>query len=297
MIRREAVMCRFCRTAPSIEQPNSAELKTTLESQFGVNYLSLETTAVWPECLQLLSEEDIRTYEAVPVRRVREKLMVAMVTPNDENTLHAINEILGEAIQPTVCTPESYRWFMANRYNLLISEADDEAQWLSRRKEEAAQAALKAIVSETEDAAPRAGTRAGSEYEDDGDDDGITSVRPKQGVAVTQEGPIVVLASLILSDGIKCGAAEISIEPSHDKVNVYNVVRGETKLARTLPNGIGAFLVARFKEMAGISGAARSGLHGVAETTVGGQVFMVSVQATNSRFGEKLLLQPRRRAG
>jgi type IV pilus assembly protein PilB len=238
---------------------SEAENKQALELQYGVNYLSLDSTAVWPDCLMLLGEDEIRQFKAVPVRRSGKRLMIAMVNPNDVRALDAIKSQLGMMIQPVVCTAESFERFMATKYHSLLAQTHSEDE----------------VAQDEESVAHEEPPRR---------------ARPRQGMPVTHDAPIVLLANMILTDGIKCGAIEIRIEPHGDNTKVFNVTRSETKLARTLPAVIGASLVARFKEMATIRGGGRKG---AADITIADRPYRLVVETKQSKSGEGLVLQPR----
>lgn len=270
MIRRDAVLCRFCRTAVAADsnvtsgvarpEPTEADSKTALELQYGVNYLSLEMTAVWPQCLAQLPEEDIRRYQAVPVRRVRNRLLIAMVNPNDMTSCDAIKARTGSTIQPAVCTQKSFDWFMANKYAALLAEAEDADD-----------------ATDTADAPVETDTPRG---------------RPKQVRPVTHDAPIVLLANMIINHGIKCGVMEVRVEPNGEEVKVFHVIRGKSKVVRTLPAAVGVSLTARFKAMAGMD-AAHKPQRGATEVIVAETAYRVAIETKQSTFGEVVVLQPR----
>lgn len=237
MIRNEATLCRYCKTkclphtsktddssglispqeweAVQRERESTGEpvslilsrlghssethLKNALEHQYGVHYIALLKTEIWSDCVQLLPEAFIRQYQAVPIRRSGDALIVAMVNPKDLGALDALRAYLHSSFKPVVCSEEAFQLFMQLRYPDIV-----------------------APHQETE------------------------SEEPSE---LAEDAPIVLLANMLLSKGITCGAKEIRFAVQEKELVVWNVINGAPELSRRLPPPLVNLLRARFEAL------------------------------------------------
>lgn len=216
---------------------NEKHLKSALEVQFGVNYVSL--TKVTPEssCLELLPEKVMRQHQVVPIEQVDNKLTIAMVNPNNLLALDDIKyRLRGVQIQPTVCTEDDFQHFMETIYSDRQDELTDEYE------ERQVDSFIESEVDLSE-------ITITQDIQDDIND--LDLARQ------AHDAPIVKLANQILAKAIKRQCSDIHVEPQDKKITVRYRLDGVLFLDRSLPKAVLAALVSRYKIMADLDIAER----------------------------------------
>ncbi|MBZ0185268.1 MAG: Flp pilus assembly complex ATPase component TadA [Candidatus Obscuribacterales bacterium] len=216
---------------------NEKHLKNALELQFGVNYTSLSKVSPSSQCMELLPEKVMRQHQVVPVKQEDNKLIIAMVNPNNLLALDDIKyRLRGVQIQPTVCTEDDFQHFMETVYASRQAELSE--QFEDRQDE----TFIESEVDLSEIAI----------YEDTEED-----INDLDLARQAQDAPIVQLANQILAKAIKRQCSDIHVEPQDKKVIVRYRLDGVLYIDRTLPKAILAALVSRYKIMADLDIAER----------------------------------------
>lgn len=251
---------------------NEKHLKNALELQFGVNYVSL--TAVKPEgsCLELLPEKVMRQHQVVPINQEENKLVIAMVNPNNLLALDDIKyRLRGITVQPVVCTEDDFQHFMETVYAKRQEE-------LSDQMEEAQDETF--IESEVD----LSDITIMQEYQDEVNDLDLA----KQ----AQDAPIIQLANQVLAKAIKRQCSDIHVEPQDKHVLVRYRLDGVLFVDRTLPKAILAALVSRYKIMADLDIAERRlPQDGRIRVRFSGKDVDFRVSTIPTKHGEKIVMR------
>ncbi|MCA9804931.1 MAG: Flp pilus assembly complex ATPase component TadA, partial [Cyanobacteria bacterium HKST-UBA02] len=251
---------------------NEKHLKNALELQFGVNYVSLSKAAPEGVCLELLPEKVMRQHQVVPIKQEENKLVVAMVNPNNLLALDDIKyRLRGVQIQPTVCTEDDFQHFMETVYASRQAELSEEFE---DRQDETF---IESEVDLSEVAI----------YEDSEED-----VNDLDLARQAQDAPIVQLANQVLAKAIKRQCSDIHIEPQDRNVMVRYRLDGVLFVDRTLPKAILAALVSRYKIMADLDIAERRlPQDGRIRVRFSGKDVDFRVSTIPSKHGEKVVMR------
>ncbi len=251
---------------------NEKHLKSALEIQFGVNYVSLSKVAPASECLQLLPEKVMRQHQVVPIEQDDNKLTLAMVNPNNLLALDDIKyRLRGVQIQPTVCTEDDFQHFMETIY------ADRQDELTDEFEEKQVETFIESEVDLSEIAISQ-------EVDEDINDLDLA----KQ----AQDAPIVQLANQILAKAIKKQCSDIHVEPQDKQITVRYRVDGVLFLDRTLPKAVLAALVSRYKIMADLDIAERRlPQDGRIRVRFSGRDIDFRVSTIPTKHGEKVVMR------
>ncbi len=110
------------------------QLIEVLEFQLGIPHINLFKLPIDPAIVRLIPEALARRYQAIPVRKDGNKLLVAMVDPLDYYCLEDLRMVTGFSIQPAICTREEMGRAIARYYGLqesmenLLQEVRDEEE-------------------------------------------------------------------------------------------------------------------------------------------------------------------------
>ena len=251
---------------------NEKHLKSALEVQFGVNYVSLSKVSPASECLQLLPEKVMRQHQVVPIEQEDNKLTLAMVNPNNLLALDDIKyRLRGVQIQPTVCTEDDFQHFMETIYTDRQDELTDEFE------EKQVETFIESEVDLSEIAVSQ-------QIDEDINDLDLA----KQ----AQDAPIVQLANQILAKSIKRQCSDIHIEPQDKQIVVRYRVDGVLFKDRTLPKAVLAALVSRYKIMADLDIAERRlPQDGRIRVRFSGRDIDFRVSTIPTKHGEKVVMR------
>jgi type IV pilus assembly protein PilB len=194
------------------------QLGEALAEQFGVPFLDIVPTAVNPQIVRLLPEPLARARDCVPVGLSGATLQLAMVAPDDIETISEAELITGYHIDPVVAL-----------------EAPVQAT-LDRGFDDRIVARQTIIDMKMADLAA-----AENSIEVEADEDPT----PEQ-----EQAPVVRLVRAILMGAINANTSDIHLEPHEPEMRVRYRVDGELQSVMTIPNHIEEAVVARIKVMA-----------------------------------------------
>jgi type IV pilus assembly protein PilB len=187
----------------------------------GVPFVDLETTTVPREVLDLIPEPIARRNNIVPFKREGQTLEVAMLDPDDLQTIDFIRKRLRLKILPRLTTSASIKHILAQYSKSLQAEFGEII------KEEAG------------------GVRAIQEGEGKGGD--VEDLRK-----AAEELPIVRIVDTLIKHAILQRASDIHIEPQEKEVLVRYRIDGILHDAMTLPKTVHDGIVARVKVLSNL---------------------------------------------
>ena len=195
-----------------------AQLGHALADQFGVPYVDIDPANVDAQIARLLPEDFTRTREAAAIDVSERNMTLAMVAPDDIETIAEAELMTGYQIRPAVA--------MAEDIGDLISRVYDDRS-----------VARQTIVD-----------MKWAEMRDSGiaDEDNASTILATE----QQDAPVVRLVQAILSGAVSAGASDVHLEPFKPEMRVRYRVDGELQQVMTIPNHIEDSVISRIKVMA-----------------------------------------------
>jgi type IV pilus assembly protein PilB len=194
-----------------------AELGHALANQFGVDYVDIDPAQVNPQIARLVPEDFARKQMAGAIDIENCTMTLAMVAPDDIETISEVELMTGYQIRPVVALAEDIVAFHSKAY-------DDRA-------------VARQTIADLRFAELRENAIA-----NDGTGHEI--------VAVDEDAPVVRLTRAILTGAISAGASDIHLEPHKPEMRVRYRVDGELQVVMTIPNYIEQSVISRIKVMA-----------------------------------------------
>jgi type IV pilus assembly protein PilB len=231
-----------------------ADLVAALAKQIGYRFVDLADFQVDPSSAGMISEQVARRYRALPISQEEGRLVVAMADPANLFALDDIRTITGMDLLPVVATAGDIEAAIRK-----YSRSDQSVEELS--------------------------TEASADIEDD------NSALDRAGSAV-EEGPIIKMVNLLITQAMADRASDIHIEPSDRDVRVRYRVDGVLHEVMHSPKKIHAGLISRLKVMADINIAERRiPQDGRVGLTVGGKSVDLRVATMPTVYGEKVVIR------
>lgn len=199
------------------EMITANDLGRALAEQFEVDFADIDVLTTDHQVMRLLPEDFAREHQAVALGLAGRKLRLAMVAPDDIETIAEAELMTGYEVQPEVA--------LAHDIRELISRAYDERA-LAR------QTIIDMKISELAEA-----RRNGQESI------AIATL-------VDDETPVVRLVQAILSGAATAGASDIHLEPHKPEMRVRYRVDGVLQQVMTIPSHIEESVISRIKVMA-----------------------------------------------
>jgi len=193
------------------------QLGEALEEQFEVPFREIVPQAINPQIVRLLPEKMARDREVVPVGVGQGTLTLAMVAPDDIETISEAELITGYRVQPVVS--------FQNEVQAALDRGFDE-------RIVARQTIVDMKMSDLAEAAKRIDTEDATTTE------------------AEESAPVVRLVKAILMGAINANASDIHLEPHIPEMRVRYRVDGELQAVMTIPNHIEEAVVSRIKVMA-----------------------------------------------
>jgi type IV pilus assembly protein PilB len=195
--------------------------------QWGVEFIDLESEEADPEVLRLVGQELCRRYKAIPVRRSRGRILVAMREPNDIYAIDNLRLMLGEDVEPLLADEEDILAFIARCYGSDRSALD------------AVQSVIQDIDLDSLDVS----------VAEQGDGEEFTTEQMRE---LVEEAPVVRLSNLLLTQAAKDGASDIHIEPGDRCLRVRNRIDGKLYKSLEVPQNLLGAVTSRIKIMASL---------------------------------------------
>jgi len=194
------------------------QLGEALAEQYGVPYVDLVPQTVNPQVTRLLPEQLARSRACVPIGVNGSDLQLAMVAPDDIETISEAEMITGYHIDPLVA--------LEGPVQSAIDRGFDDRLVARQTIVDMKMADLEAA-------------------EDAVDDDMVAQVSSDE-----EQAPVVRLVRAILMGAINANCSDIHLEPHVPEMRVRYRVDGELQPVMTIPNHTEEAVVARIKVMA-----------------------------------------------
>ena len=237
-----------------LKMVKESDLMAALAKQIGFRFVDLNEFTIDGSASGLIPEQVARRYRALPIGYEDSRLLVAMADPANLFALDDIRTITGMDLQPVVATA-----------------ADIEA---AIRKYSRVDESVQKMASE-------ASTAAEEEIAD-----------LERAATSLEEGPIVRMVNLLISQAIADRASDIHIEPMEREVRIRYRIDGVLSEVMRSPKNIQAGLISRLKVMADINIAERRvPQDGRIGLTVGGKSIDLRLATLPTVYGEKVVIR------
>jgi type IV pilus assembly protein PilB len=197
---------------------STAELGHALAQQFEVPYIDIDPSNVNPQIARLIPEDFSRSHQAGAIDIQGQVMTLAMVAPDDIETIAEAELMTGYRIQPAVA--------MADDIEALVARIYDD-------RSVARQTIVDLKLAELSEQSGQV-------------DDPSASVL----VAEQEDAPVVRLVQAILTGAVTAGASDVHLEPLKPEMRVRYRVDGELQQVMTIPNHIEESVISRIKVMA-----------------------------------------------
>ncbi len=190
----------------------------------GVPFVNLEKTAVKPAVLRIIPEPLARSHNIVAFRKNGRELSVAMLDPDDLQTIDFIKKAANLKILPRLTTQKSIKNVLKQYSKTLEAEFSDII------KKESGE--IKTIKGVGDELTGQNGTQA----------------LEKQ----AEELPIIRVVDALLKHAILQRASDIHIEPTQKEIIIRYRIDGILHQAMVLPKQVAAGIVARIKVLSNL---------------------------------------------
>ncbi len=194
-----------------------------LATQFGMEFVELDSQLVDQEALALLSEEIIRRHNVVPMGKEGGRLKVVITDPLDLETMDVLRFRLNTELTPVLAPPNKVRDFIEKFVNPMTDEMS------------------KTMASIDHDA---------PEMEIEGNVKGLVD-------GDEADAPIIRLINLVIGEAVRSRASDIHVEPMADRVRVRYRIDGVCHVRDDVPKNMQSAVTTRFKIMSGMDIAER----------------------------------------
>jgi type IV pilus assembly protein PilB len=237
-----------------LKMVRESDLMAALAKQIGFRFVDLTDFQIDGTAAMLIPEQVARRYRALPIGYEEERLLVAMADPANLFALDDIRTMTGMEVQPVVAT---------------AADIESAIRKYSRLDESVQQMATEASATAEEDL---------KELE--------------KAAAAIEEGPIVKMVNLLISQAISDRASDIHIEPMERDVRIRYRIDGVLQEVMRSPKNIQAGLISRLKVMADINIAERRiPQDGRVGLTVGGKSVDLRLATLPTVYGEKVVIR------
>jgi len=206
------------------------ELMVALSQELGIPPINLSRYKIDPNVIKLIPKKIAKRYQIVPVSKMGNTLVVAMVDPLNIFAIDDIKAITGFNISPIITADKE------------IKEA------ISQYYEDSAYLAIEKIVDDMKDSADISMIEEKS---------GQNLESPSQLANMTQDAPVVKMVNLILAEAVNYRSSDILIEPLEHEVRIRYRVDGVLQDAKRPPKALHSAMVSRIKVMSSLDIAER----------------------------------------
>ena len=200
----------------------------------GIPFVDLEKESIPPDILKIIPEPIARTHNIIAFRKKGENLEVAMLDPEDLQTIDFIKKKAGLKILPRLTTPKSIKKVLQQYQKTLKAEFGD------------------IIIGQAK-------AVGGREKIIKGKIGVIKSIKEKKEVEgeedlkkTAEELPVIRIVDTLLKHAILQRASDIHIEPTEKEVIVRYRIDGILRDAMTLPTQATSGIVARIKVLSNL---------------------------------------------
>ena len=268
MYSQKSVIDVLCELELASRADLLSQLRSLLEIQYGVNFIDLSRTEVEIQLLNIISQEVMKLYKFLPVKRSGNIFTIAMVEPDnilaEREIKSGLREFKNITIKKAVIFEDDFNKFVQEHF--------------SQREER-----VEIIEHDTDELLSSMGI------------DLIESSADKIELADltdSAQAPIIQLANSILGVAISRGISDIHIEPGENELTIRYRQDGVLSKYKSLPKKIQNALVSRYKIMAELDiSERRLPQDGRIRVRMNNKYIDFRVSTLPNKFGEKIVMR------
>jgi type IV pilus assembly protein PilB len=254
-----------------------AELSQALSGQLGVAAATAKDLEIDPEIVKLLTDEFVKRFEVVPVRRDGQALIIACATPNNLRLLDEVRFVTGvREVRAMLATEMAIRRVIEKHYSThaLLEEVIQNGGLYDK--------ALKV--------APVDGLTKAQEAAEGADGEGANDVYKLKAESETQ--PIVALVNYLLIEAVRRSASDIHVEPYEEFFRVRMRIDGMLHPVLNPPTRLHKAIISRLKILSGMDiSKVRVPQDGHIAIEYTGEVLHYRVNTLPTIYGEKCVIR------
>jgi type IV pilus assembly protein PilB len=228
------------------------QLIEVLEFQLGIPHVNLYKQKIKQSLLNIISEDLSRRYQVLPLKKVGDKLTVAMSDPLDYYAIDDLRLSTGFNIEPCIAKKEELK-LAINRYYGMQKSIDQ---------------MMKDVPEQ--------------------DLEGMSELSLQQ----TDDSPAAKIVGQLITQAIQQEASDIHIDPLEGETKIRLRIDGVLRTEKLLPKHMHAVLVSRIKVMAGLDIAEkRLPQDGRFHTEIEFRKIDIRVSSLPTVFGEKIVMR------
>ncbi|WZL75033.1 type II secretion system ATPase GspE [Clostridiaceae bacterium 35-E11] len=232
-----------------------------LEFQFGIPHMDLEKHFIDPEIPRLISENLARRNMLIPVKKERDRLVVAMVDPLNIFAIDDVKIATGLEVEPAIATKQDIFYAIDQYYHKQSAEKAIE-DFKKQYNVEDMEALNEEVLNDINNA------------------------------------PVVRLVNSIIKQAVKSKASDIHIEPLENSLRVRFRIDGELQEIMTPSKTTHSAIITRIKIMGKMDIAEkRIPQDGRLETTIDGKELDLRIAVLPTVYGEKIVIRLLDRSG
>lgn len=242
-----------------------AQLKSVLESHYGVPYFSLDVSTL-PEAVDgLLPKQLVQEFRAIPVMKEADSLTIALVNPDDLPVVINLKEYFNDLqIKLMVCTEDDVMKFLENLQDVPPDTGDNAANLEQPTGSRPASATLTSLPAS---APPGAVTltpsqSAGYSSPKTNSVDSAPKAIPEseagtsasiEELAEAHDPSFMLLANDLISKAIEIRCSDMHVEPEEDEVILRYLKDKKLLLESKIPKEVHSELVFCYKAISGLN--------------------------------------------
>lgn len=204
-----------------VPETEAVKIKSKL---LNIPYQKVDIDQITKDLLSNISQEIARTYKVIPLSKTKDMLVVGMVEPSDSQSQEALRFLAKQQkinLGVYLITPGDFDLVM-RKYSPYKDEVEAAVKSLNLR--------------------PGGKPSAGAER----------LVVLEEGVAVSEEAPIIKLVASTLKEAVNLRASDIHIEPERANLRVRFRIDGELREVSKMPMELHQPIISRIKVMANL---------------------------------------------
>ena len=236
------------------------QLIETLELQLGIDFIDLSKVQIPTEIAQLVPKNIAKKHSVVPVRVVKDELVLAMADPLNFMAVEDVRAATRKRISPRIATSAAVDRAIATLYgNEGAARAIEEMKW-------------EAGVRDNEPANPR----------------NVQDLNAEDG----QSAPTVRLVNSIVERAVVERASDIHVEPREGDMAVRMRIDGVMRAILTVPRDLQGSVISRMKIMGNMDIAERRvPQDGRANVRIKGNDIDLRISTLPTIYGEKVVIR------
>lgn len=231
-----------------------ATLTESLAEQAGVEVIDLKDVRPDPDALALLPESVARSLSAVPIRRTKDEVEVAVADPTHPHLADLLHKAIGKKIVILAATPSHLLGLMNRTYTALAGIEDQVTAFKT-----AEGSRLSVVTTES---------------------------------AAVEYAPVVRVVDLLITQAFRDRASDIHVEPQEERLRIRFRIDGVLHDSVGLPREMGAAVVSRIKILARMNIVERHRPQdGQIQMDIDQRALDIRVSTTPVFWGEKAVLR------